>query len=98
MIYWECLTHGCGSTNFNNLTRHEWEECDIRKKNGQPEINTWHDEEKGGLNGDVSRKFYKDWDKLCVEKQQKNQVKNNWFRQYEANEDNIDKKRRRYSQ
>ena len=64
--YWECLTHECGSTNFNNLSRHYWSVCDIRKRTRSQKVNgrTWHNNKIGGLNGDVSRKFYKDWDKL----------------------------------
>lgn len=97
MNYWECLTHECGSTNFNNLMRHEWEVCDIVKKSGTPKSKTWHNAEKGGLNGDISRKFYRDWDKFCLMKQQKTQIKDTWIKQYEANEEHVDKRRRFYN-
>jgi len=89
--YWECKTHECGSTKFNNLSRHEWEACTIVKKNGEPPKNTWHNSTIGGLNGDVSRKFYKDWDKLCLERQQREQKKQNWIKQYGAHEMSVEK-------
>lgn len=84
--YWECKTHECGSTKFNNLSRHEWEACDIQKKSGNPPSNTWHNDRLGGLNGDISRKFYKDWDAHCLSAQQNIQKAKNWIVQYEANE------------
>lgn len=97
--YWECLTHGCGSTKFNNLSRHAWGACTIVKKVGKLQKNTWHDSSIGGLNGDVSRKFYRDWDRYCLEKQQRTQKKENWVKQYEAHEENVDlltQQRKRY--
>ncbi len=89
MNFWVCLTHECGSCNFNNLSRHEWEACDIRKKTGRPPSNTWHDPRKGGLNGDVSRKFYPDWERLCRERQRGAQKIENWKRQLALHEENI---------
>ena len=90
--YWECLTHECGSTKFNNLQRHYWEVCDIEKKIGTPQSNTWHNENIGGLNGDVSRKFYKAWDSFCLDKQQMTQRKDNWVRQLSAHQENAVRK------
>jgi len=92
VAYWECLTHECGSTKFNNLARHSWDACSIQKKVGQLQKNTWHNATIGGLNGDVSRKFYKDWDKLCLEGQQRGQKKIIWARQLELHEENARKK------
>lgn len=90
--YWECLTHECGSTRFNNLSRHQWEVCDVRKKSGKPPKNTWHNEEIGGKNGDVSRKFYKEWDRFCLDKQQMKQKKDIWVKQYELHEQNAERR------
>mgnify|MGYP006871746502 CR=1 FL=1 len=95
MSYWECSVHQCGSTRFNNLSRHEMPWCDIVKRTGIPLQNTWHDEMKGGLNGDLSRKFYRDWDAFCLEKQQLIQKKNNWERQLKEHEEFIDVERER---
>lgn len=89
MSFWECLTHKCGSSKFNNLSRHEMPSCDIRKRTGIHIPSTWCDEKIGGLNGDVSRKFYKEWDKLCLDKQQKVQIKNNWTKQIDAYEKHL---------
>ena len=95
--YWECLTHKCGSSKFNTLGRHAWSVCDIKKSYGKLEKNTWNDKQFGGLNGDLSRKFYKDWDKLCLILEQKEQLKLNWVRQFELHEANVDAStRRRY--
>lgn len=90
--YWECDVHKCGSTNFNNLSRHAWDDCDIQKKEGKVISNTWHNTDIGGLNGDVSRKFYREWDRLCLKKQQMFQKKDSWKQQYEAHEMNAVRK------
>ena len=92
VAYWECLTHECGSTKFNNLTRHAWEACNISKKMGQCRTSTWHNKSIGGLNGDVSRKFYREWDKFCLDKQQMYQKKDNWVRQLSAHQENAEKR------
>jgi len=91
MRYWECLTHECGSTRFNNLTRHVWDVCVIRKREGKPDKRTWHNPEIGGLNGDVSRKFYKDWEELCLNKQQASQRRENWRHQLELHEKKVER-------
>lgn len=90
IVYWECSTHKCGSCNFNNLSRHEMPWCHIEKKEGNPKNKTWHEEKHGGLNGDISRKFYKDWEFHCLEKQKQGQRKENWTRQVLAHEDFIE--------
>jgi len=92
VAYWECKTHECGSTKFTNLSRHAWDGCDIVKKTGIPPTNTWHNEGLGGFNGDVSRKFYRDWDKYCLDKQQMKQKKDNWVKQYELHETNAERR------
>lgn len=88
--YWECTYHKCGSSKFNNLARHEMPWCQIEKREGNLKQNTWHDPVLGGFNGDVSRKFYRDWDKYCLERQQQTQKKENWARQLSAHEDFIE--------
>lgn len=91
MNYWECLTHACGSTNFNNLSRHEWEDCDIRKRSGKLLQNTWHNDKIGGLNGDISRKFYPSWIGRCREIEKSNLKIENWKRQANILESNVNK-------
>ena len=55
---WKCLTHDCGSYNFNMLTRHEMPWCDITKEYtiGIIKPNTF-----GGHKGNVGRHYFKDW-------------------------------------
>lgn len=89
--FWECKTHECGSFKFNNLSRHEMPWCELSV--GYTHVNshkTWHNPEIGGHNGDISRKFYKDWDKYCLELQQKKQRAETWKKQVELNEENVD--------
>lgn len=50
----------------------------------------------GGFNGDVSRKYYPDWDKYCVELQHKKQRTQIWERQVKANDENVDFNRKRF--
>ena len=72
--------------------------CEITKGYTRPNGNkTWHNPEIGGLNGDISRKFYKDWDKYCLEKQQKGLRKGLWQKQLEANDENVDYNRQKYN-
>lgn len=55
---WRCLTHNCGSYNFNNLNRHETSTCDIIS---EQTVGVIKPKTFGGYNGDLSRKFLKDW-------------------------------------
>ena len=90
--YWWCEKHQCGSFNFNNLSRHEMPFCDIRK-----DVRYLHKPRTiGGHNGDVSRKYYKDWDEYCVVLQQKKLRTVTWKKQVEANEENVDYYRKLY--
>lgn len=96
--FWSCSIHECGSFKFNNLSRHTMPWCLIEK--GFTHVNshkTWHNPEIGGLNGDISRKFYKDWDKYCLELQQKSMRKDTWKKQIELNEENVDYHRNRFN-
>jgi len=89
--YWKCITHECGSFKFNNLNRHSMPWCEIQDGYSLlNDHNTWHNEKIGGLNGDVSRKFYPDWDRYCLELNQQKQRALGWAKQVEANEENVD--------
>lgn len=62
VLFWECKFHKCGSCNFNNLVKHETPWCEIVTKSATKPFKprTW-----GGFNGDVSRKYLKDWLDYC---------------------------------
>ena len=92
--YWWCETHECGSFNFNSLSRHEMPFCDIHK-----DIRYLHKPRTiGGHHGDVSRKYYKDWDKYCIMLQHKKLRSSMWKKQVDANEENVDYYRKRFQE
>lgn len=77
--HWACKTHNCSSFNMNNLVRHSMPWCDIvtsAKYLSKPKT-------IGGYNGDVSRKYYPDWIEYCQRKVKEKQDKENWVRQVE---------------
>ena len=95
--YWSCKLHECGSFKFNHVMRPEMPWCEIVKGYTRPNGNkTWYNPEIGGLNGDISRKFFPDWDKFCLEKQQKLLRKDQWVRQVQANDANVDYHTQKY--
>ena len=50
-----CKTHNCGTTNVNQISRHEMPECDIYEK----VIPHWHKPKTfGGHGGDINRRYY----------------------------------------
>ena len=55
-LRWKCLTHACGSYNFNNLNRHEMHDCKVIR---EETVGIVKPKTYGGHNGDVSRKWYK---------------------------------------
>jgi len=90
--YWWCELHQCGSFSFNNLSRHEMPFCDIQK-----DYRYLHKPSTiGGYKGDVSRKYYKDWDEYCVMLQHKKLRPSMWKKQIEANEENVDYNKKRF--
>lgn len=60
---WNCLTHQCGSYNFNMLGRHEMPWCNIilQETNGIIKPKTFSNPDIGGCNGNISRHYYPDW-------------------------------------
>lgn len=72
---WTCVTHSCGSYNPSNLGRHEIPSCEIvyTETVGVVKPKTW-----GGFNGDVSRKFLKEWNDYNREKQIQENAMANW--------------------
>ena len=55
---WICLTHDCGSYNFNTLGRHEMPWCDIVKEHT---IGIIKPKTFGGFHGDLGRNNFRDW-------------------------------------
>ena len=55
---WRCLTHYCGSYNFNQLGRHSINGCDIVKENT---VGIIKPKTYGGFNGDLGRGFIKEY-------------------------------------
>lgn len=55
---WVCNTHKCGSYNYNMLIRHETPWCEIVD---QETVGIVKPKSFGGHNGDLSRKWLKDW-------------------------------------
>ena len=64
---WKCKIHNCSSYNFNSLGRHETPWCIIEKF---VTVGVIKPKTTGGYNGDLSRKFLKDWTEYCKRKQQ----------------------------
>lgn len=54
-LRWVCKIHKCGSYNFNNLIRHEMDNCDIEN---EETVGIIKPKTFGGYNGDVSRKWW----------------------------------------
>lgn len=57
-IRWHCLTHNCGSYNFNRLGKHEMPWCDIVK---EETVGILYPKTFGGVNGNVGRHYFRDW-------------------------------------
>jgi len=65
-IRWRCTVHNCGSYSFDNLASHEIDSCNIIREEtvGVLKPKTW-----GGMNGNVSRHYVKEWIADCRDKQ-----------------------------
>mgnify|MGYP001365287061 CR=1 FL=1 len=68
---WICKTHDCGSYNFGNLVRHEMPWCEIVYESS---VMLKKPKTFGGMNGDVGRHHFKDWQSFCVEKERRDHL------------------------
>ena len=74
---WRCNVHKCGSYNFNMLIRHETPWCEISTEHtvGVVKPKTF-----GGYNGDLSRKFLKDWNDFYLQAARRVALVKHWNR------------------
>ena len=57
-LRWRCLTHGCGSYNFNQLIRHEIHSCEIIR---EQTVGVVKPKSFGGYKGDLGRGHIKEY-------------------------------------
>ena len=74
---WTCTTHKCGSYNYNMLLRHETPWCKIGE---QSTIGIVKPKTYGGYNGDLSRKFLKDWNDFFTQAARRVALVKQWNR------------------
>ena len=55
---WRCITHDCGSYNFNQLIRHEIESCEILR---EATVGVIKPKSFGGYKGDVGRSHLQEY-------------------------------------
>ena len=68
---WICKRHDCGSYNFNALVRHEMDWCNIVYESSST-IKT--PKTFGGMNGNVGRHYFRDWQEYCKDKERSSHV------------------------
>ncbi len=75
-----CTVHKCSSYNPNLMARHEMPWCDIVaiETVGITKPKTKYDESLGGLNGNISRHYYKDWTTYCQQKDKMIHAEKKW--------------------
>jgi hypothetical protein len=73
---WRCITHECGSYNFNTLLRHEINSCNIviERTCGIIKPKTF-----GGYNGDLSRGYIPEYREQIREKEIERSQMNKWI-------------------
>ncbi len=72
---WRCITHKTGSYNYNLMSRHEFEACDIVS---DVTVGIVKPKTYGGVNGDISRNSYPDWVELCRFKENQKKIFSAW--------------------
>jgi len=73
---WRCITHDCGSYNFNQLVRHEIPTCDITT---EETVGVIKPKTFGGKNGDLGRAFIPDHQESIRQKQKDESKITKWL-------------------
>jgi hypothetical protein len=89
---WRCVVHNVQSYNFNLLSKHEFENCDIHK---DITVGIIKPKTSGGVNGDISRAMFPDWNELCKFKENQKKLANKWNKFIEERRIEISKHRKK---